>query len=66
MLDKEFATLSLKLAFLVYRAKPIFDLVYQVQVVVTPTWQNSDSQPRPQMHWVWNQLTKLHAQLEDR
>ena len=41
MLQKEFATLSLKLAFLVNRGQPIFDLIHDVQVAVAPTWQNS-------------------------
>ena len=39
MLQKDFSTLSLKLAFLVNRGQPIFDLIHDVQVVVAPTWR---------------------------
>ena len=66
MLQKDFCTLSLKLAFLVNRGQPIFDLIHDVQVALAPTWRNSGAPLRPQMHRVYNQLLKLRDALEDR
>ena len=66
MLQKDFSTLSLKLAFLVNCGQPIFDLIHDVQVPVAPTWRTSGAPVRPRMHRVYNQLLKLHDALEDR
>ena len=65
MSQKDFSTLSLKLAFLVNRGQPIFDLIHDVQVAVAPTWRTFGAPLRPQMHRVYNQVLKLRDALED-
>ena len=66
MLEKSFPVLSLTLAFLVHLGKPIFDLIHNVQVAMAPSWANRDGAVRPQMHGVFNQLLKLHADLWEK
>ena len=65
MLDEHFSTLTVKLAFIVHRGKPVFDLIHDVQVAVAPKASDEHGARRPQMHRVYNQLKKLHAQLSD-